>query len=109
MAGEVDFVIEMIERYLDDVPLRLQRLRMALEGGELDMIEQAAHALGSLSASLGAAALTHRCRTLEECVRQGIFINIPASERPAIIKDFERDFDRVHRALTTLLHQLHYD
>jgi PAS domain S-box-containing protein len=109
MAGEVDFVIEMIESYLDDVPERLQRLHLALEAGELDMIGQAAHALGSLSASLGAAALTHRCRTLEDWIRQGDFIHVPASDRPAIIEDFQRDFARVHQALTTLLHQLHYD
>ncbi|KPQ35344.1 MAG: Signal transduction histidine kinase [Phormidium sp. OSCR] len=109
MAGEVDFVIEMIESYLNDVPERLQRLHMALEGGELDMIGQAAHALGSLSASLGAAALTHRCRTLEDAIRQGDFIEVPASDQPAIIQDFQRDFDQVHTALTTLLHQLHYD
>ncbi|OAB57930.1 hypothetical protein AY600_00100 [Phormidium willei BDU 130791] len=109
MAGEVDFVIEMIESYLDDVPERLHRLHLALEAGELDMIGQAAHALGSLSASLGAAALTYRCRTLEDSVRQGDFIHVPASDRPAIIEDFQRDFDQVHKALTTLLHQLHYD
>ncbi|MFO8038931.1 MAG: PAS domain S-box protein [Sodalinema sp.] len=109
MAGEVDFVIEMIESYLNDVPQRLQSLQMALEGGQLDMIEQAAHALGSLSASLGAAALTHRCRTLEDLIRQGDFLHVSASEKPAIIEDFQRDFDRVQTALTTLLHQLHYD
>ncbi len=109
MAGEVDFVIEMIERYLDDVPQRLKSLRMALAGGELDMIEQAAHALGSLSASLGAVALTHRCRTLEEQVRQGDFLNVQASERPTIIEDFERDFDLVHTAFMTLLQRFDYD
>ncbi len=109
MAGDLDFVAEMIQSYLDDVPQRLQSLRLALDAGELDMINEVAHALGSLSASLGAAALTHRCRTLEEEIRRGCLIEIPSSERQALIQDFERDVDHVYTALTRLLQQLDYD
>lgn len=109
MAGDLDFVAEMIQSYLDDVPQRLQSLRLALDAGELDMINEVAHALGSLSASLGAAALTHRCRTLEEEIRRGRLVEIPSSERQALIQDFERDIDHVYTALTKLLQQLDYD
>lgn len=109
MAGDLDFVAEMIQSYLDDVPQRLQSLRLALEAGELDMINEVAHALGSLSASLGAATLTHRCRTLERQIRQGRFIDVTDSERQTLIQDFERDFDHVYTALTRLLQRLDYD
>lgn len=73
------------------------------------MINDVTHALGSVSASLGAAALTHRCRTLEEQIRQGGFVETSSSERQALIQDFERDVDHLQMAFTRLLRRLDYD
>ncbi|MEO1132352.1 MAG: PAS domain S-box protein [Cyanobacteria bacterium J06639_1] len=61
-----DLVREVIGNALHDIPPRLQSIRHAVELGGDDDVARAAHALRSLSASIGAVRLASACTELEQ-------------------------------------------
>jgi HPt (histidine-containing phosphotransfer) domain-containing protein len=56
--------------YLEDSKTLLERLRLAVSAQDAHALREAAHALKSTSANLGAAALADLCRELEEMGRR---------------------------------------
>ncbi|QYF87590.1 EAL domain-containing protein [Brevundimonas sp. PAMC22021] len=69
--GRPDFV-ERVERlYLDNAPLRLAELTAAAGDGQLDAVARAAHALKSMSLSLGARVVAALAAGMEASARQG--------------------------------------
>ena len=68
--GRPDFV-ERVERlYLDNAPLRLAELQTAAAEGQPDGVARAAHALKSMSLSLGARAVATLAAGMEASARQ---------------------------------------
>ena len=59
------FVAECITVYLDDSDRLRAGIEAALSGGGGTELVRAAHALGSASATVGAAALSRLCRRIE--------------------------------------------
>ena len=70
-GGDRGFLAELIGTYLDDSPRQIAALRRAVEAGSAEDVARAAHALKGASASLGAAGLSERSRTLEYAARAG--------------------------------------
>lgn len=59
------FVAECLTVYLDDADRLRAGIEAALEAGDGTGLARAAHALGSASATVGAAALSRLCRHIE--------------------------------------------
>lgn len=93
-GGELDFVDELVDTYIEDGRSQVDGLQAALERGDTEALVRAAHSLKSSSINVGALALGDRCRTLEESARGGSVSG--ASEQVASIA---ADFDEVARAL----------
>ncbi len=62
---------EVIQMYLDEAPTHRDRLRAAIEAGDLAEAARVAHALKSASYNVGAKALGELCRRLERQCKDG--------------------------------------
>jgi signal transduction histidine kinase/EAL domain-containing protein (putative c-di-GMP-specific phosphodiesterase class I)/DNA-binding NarL/FixJ family response regulator/HPt (histidine-containing phosphotransfer) domain-containing protein len=69
--GRPDFVARVEALYAANAPARLQDLRDAVSAGDLDAAARAAHALKSMSLSLGAAAVARVASAAESAARAG--------------------------------------
>jgi signal transduction histidine kinase/DNA-binding response OmpR family regulator len=67
LGGEDDpeMFLELVELFLDDTPPRIAALERALDAGDAEAVEQAAHALKSSCANLGATKLSSLLREIE--------------------------------------------
>ncbi len=71
LNGRPDFVARVEALYAANAPARLQDLRTALSAGDLEACAQAAHALKSMSLSLGASAVARAAASAEMAARSG--------------------------------------
>jgi signal transduction histidine kinase/EAL domain-containing protein (putative c-di-GMP-specific phosphodiesterase class I)/CheY-like chemotaxis protein len=71
-AGKRDFVERVQTLYADHAPLRLADAVTAAESGDLDALARAAHALKSMSLSLGAAGVARQASAIEATARDGV-------------------------------------
>ena len=87
-GGEMDFVDELVDTFLEDAAAQIEAMRAALADGDLERLGRAAHSLKSGSLNIGALDLGATCRSLEETARAG---EVPdAAERiDAIASGFE--------------------
>jgi len=69
--GRPDFVAKVEGLYAANAPLRLADLRAALGAGDGESAARAAHALKSMSLSLGAAAVARAASAAENAARSG--------------------------------------
>lgn len=65
VGGDVEFMIELIDVFLDDAPRMLSDMRRALESEDAAVLHRAAHSLKSNSAEFGAMTLSDLCREIE--------------------------------------------
>jgi HPt (histidine-containing phosphotransfer) domain-containing protein len=70
-GGEIEFVDELVDTYLDDGAAQVGSLRAAASGGDIETLTRAAHSLKSGSLNVGALELGELCRALEEVGRTG--------------------------------------
>ena len=94
-GGDVGFLDELIDTYLDDAIVQLEALRHGAAEGDAAGIVRPAHSLKSSSANVGAVALASMCRSLEADGAAGAVADAVARVAAA-----EREFDVVR---TTLL------
>ena len=66
-----DFLVELIDVYLEDTTSRLDQIRAALAGGDLETLTREAHTLKSSSANVGAMGLSAIAKEIETAARQG--------------------------------------
>jgi GAF domain-containing protein/CheY-like chemotaxis protein/HPt (histidine-containing phosphotransfer) domain-containing protein len=71
-GGDVAFVAELIEQFLNDAPALIGTARSSLTAGEVDDLRRAAHTLKSNAATFGARELSDRSRALEDAAKQGM-------------------------------------
>ncbi len=71
LDGDVDFLKELVNAYLDSTPGLLAAMRQAAGVGDGAALQRAAHSLKTGSASMGAQVLAALCRQLEEMGRSG--------------------------------------
>jgi two-component system sensor histidine kinase/response regulator len=97
LGGDAEFMTELIDTYVADVPLQLEALRAALAANDVAAVVRPAHTLKSASASLGALGLAERCRQLESSATAG------SSEGAAqTIERIAAEVERVVQALYQL-------
>ncbi|HEX2754801.1 MAG TPA: Hpt domain-containing protein [Candidatus Limnocylindrales bacterium] len=70
-GGEMDFVDELVDTYLEDGANQIATMRAAVESGDAEGLTRAAHSLKSGSLNVGALELGGLCRALEEAGRSG--------------------------------------
>ena len=99
LGGDDDpgLVGELIDLYLLDAPDRLRELEQALEGGDVDLLERAAHTLKSASANIGAVLLSDLCQDLECLAREA-----PIEKAGDLVAQSLEAFGEVQRALNEL-------
>jgi|RhiMetdeSRZDD1v2_1073273.scaffolds.fasta_scaffold28756_7 HPt (histidine-containing phosphotransfer) domain-containing protein len=93
-----DFLVELIDVYLQDTPNRVTQLRRALDGGDRETLVREAHTLKSSSANVGAMGLSALAKEMEAAGRSGK-IEIVAGE----MTRFEEEFVLVKAALEAVL------
>lgn len=82
-------VIQIVELFLADAPLLLQRLEQAAATAQTDEIREAAHTLKSSAANLGALALSTAALRIESGVRSGT-LDHPVVAVALVIAEFAR-------------------
>jgi HPt (histidine-containing phosphotransfer) domain-containing protein len=92
-----DFLIELIDVYLDDVPKRLAELRRALETSDLDAFTRQAHTLKSSSAEVGAAGLSAMAKEMESLGRAGRLEGMAKK-----LSEMEEAYEHVQAALRSV-------
>ncbi|HUQ79378.1 MAG TPA: Hpt domain-containing protein [Patescibacteria group bacterium] len=93
-GGELDFVDELVDTYLEDGRNQVEGLRAAFGRGDTGALVRAAHSLKSSSLNVGALALAERCRALEESGRGG-----PIGRGHEQVEAIAADFDAAAAAL----------
>jgi CheY-like chemotaxis protein len=95
-AGSVDpkFLIEIIDTYLEDAPMRLAAMRAGLAAADDQAVWKAAHALKGGSHYVGAARISQLCNNLEEMGRRGLLEGMEGC-----LSELEKEFDRVRTLL----------
>lgn len=69
MQDEPGFITELCRDFLDDTPLRIQRMKVAIRRDDFAELERDAHSLKSSSASLGAMEMSRLCAKIESAAR----------------------------------------
>ena len=65
VGDDREFVRELVESYLEDAPRQIDAIRAAVARGDVELVHRAAHTLKSISATIGAEALSAAARELE--------------------------------------------
>jgi HPt (histidine-containing phosphotransfer) domain-containing protein len=79
LGGDDDpgLLLEVIGMFLEDAPLRMREIEQGLKGGDIKLLERAAHSLKSASANVGAVGLSGLCKRMEEIARTNSTQGIP--------------------------------
>jgi HPt (histidine-containing phosphotransfer) domain-containing protein len=93
--GDVDFVRELVEIYLADVPVQITGIADALEADDAAALVRPAHTLKSASATVGAMRLSAVARELEMAGRSG---SLDAGARSGLA-DARSEVDAVRAAM----------
>ena len=93
-GGDVGFVDELVDTFLDDATVQLDGLRAAGAATDAEAIVRPAHSLKSNSDNVGATVLADLCRSLEADGRAG---HVP--EMAERIVAIESEFAAVRAAL----------
>lgn len=92
-AGRTDFVDRIQQLYRDNAPLRLAEAEAAHANGDRDALARAAHALKSMSLSLGARAVAAEASRLETAARSNAALQaLRPAELAAVL---ERTLDAI--------------
>ncbi|MDD5034695.1 MAG: response regulator [Methylococcaceae bacterium] len=69
--GETSVLAEMVNLFLEDIPIRCDALETAIAGADCQQVQMIMHTVKSSSRTFGALAFAQRCQTLEEMARGG--------------------------------------
>lgn len=94
--GGREFVLEMIDLFLEHSPQRLAAGRAAFDAGDLTGVYRAAHSLKSTAANLGARSLQSAAEQAE-----GRAAAKDAEAIAPLLDEMERHFERVRVELTS--------
>jgi two-component system sensor histidine kinase/response regulator len=92
--GEPDKLARIVGLFIEDVPLRLDELRQAVERGEAQKVEETAHMLKGGSGYMGAVQMAQICAGI-----QGLGASGELSRAPQLLDDLEAEFKRIRPAL----------
>ncbi len=89
MEGEADFLTEMIDIYLMDAPLLIDRAKRSLREEDIVSARKAFHSLKGISGNLGARHLAALCERMELQAEAENLAEMQANE-PALYREFGR-------------------
>jgi HPt (histidine-containing phosphotransfer) domain-containing protein len=96
--GEPDKLARIVGLFIDDVPLRLQELRLAVERGEAQKVEETAHMLKGGSGYMGATRMAEICAEI-----QALGASSELSRVPELLDTLETEFERIRPALEAVV------
>ena len=96
LGGDLSFLSELVETYLEDSTGLVAAMDAALEAGDAERLCRTAHSLKSSSATIGALRLSALSRELELSARSGQLTG--AAERISLIT---AEFEAVRRGLAS--------
>lgn len=64
-----DFIIDLIDTFLEDMPIQLELVKQSLAAQDVEAFRRAAHTIKSNAATFGADALAMQARELETLAR----------------------------------------
>jgi HPt (histidine-containing phosphotransfer) domain-containing protein len=73
LGGDMDFLKELVDAYLESTPELLAAMRSAATSGDTAALQRAAHSLKTGSANMGALRLAALCKQLEGISKSGAF------------------------------------
>jgi signal transduction histidine kinase/DNA-binding response OmpR family regulator/CHASE1-domain containing sensor protein/HPt (histidine-containing phosphotransfer) domain-containing protein len=95
-----EFILDLIDSYLEDAPPLLTEIDSAVEDRDLDSLEHNAHTLKSICFSLGAMHLGDICKKLEAIGRKGKDKSHPITpEVSGLVSEAAAEYERVKVAL----------
>lgn len=94
MLGDRKFLAEAIDCYLEDAPMLLQAMTVAIAQGNATDLQHAAHTLKSSTALFGATSLSQFCQVLEAIASNGNW-----TEATALMPNVKREYEKVQAAL----------
>lgn len=83
-GGDMDFVRELVEAYIDEGRGYLEAMVAAAAAGDAEAMLRPAHTLKSSSATMGAMRLAGLCRAIEEAARDGRSASFAADVAQAV-------------------------
>jgi HPt (histidine-containing phosphotransfer) domain-containing protein len=96
-GGDRDFLVDLMDTFIEDGSRQLDALSAAVEMADTDAAVRPAHSLKSNSASMGAERLADMCRALEADARAGTI-----DDGPARVGAAQNEFWLVRIALESL-------
>jgi HPt (histidine-containing phosphotransfer) domain-containing protein len=93
--GEPDIIVELIDLYLGDAPLRIAAMQAALAAKDERALRRAAHNLKGSSTNLGAYRLAAHCAAIEQADGNDSF-----QMSSALLTQLEWEFERVRQVFT---------
>jgi HPt (histidine-containing phosphotransfer) domain-containing protein len=99
-AGEPDVLAEVLEMFLQEVPARIDRLRIAWGAGNIQEVHRVAHSLKGSAGNIGAQRLLAVCRQLDNR-------DAPAdpAATAALVGALDVEFGKVEAEIRQLLKQ----
>lgn len=92
--GGGEFVVEMIELFLDNAPQRLKSARDAFGSGDITTLHRSVHSLKSTAANLGARALQAAAEAAEARAHDEDMEAIPP-----LLDDLDREYEAARAEL----------
>lgn len=91
--GRPDVLARVADIFDRDAPRLLAEIRAAVAGNDAERLRQAAHAMKSTSANVGATALAARLRDVEQRAREGL------TDAGPLLRGADEELDRIRQAL----------
>jgi two-component system sensor histidine kinase/response regulator len=92
--GEPDKLARIVGLFIDDVPLRLEELRQAIERGEAQEVVETAHMLKGGSGYMGAVQMTRICAEIQRLGASGELSHVPE-----LLDELEAEFKGIRPTL----------
>ena len=96
--GEPDVLAQVLNLFLAEAPLRMDRLRNALAAGNIEEVRRAAHSLRGGAGNIGARRLSEVCRQFEAQGKSG-----DLAGSAALVNALGVEFDKVEVEIRRLL------
>lgn len=92
--GDLAFVDELVDTFLEDGAGQVAALRAAVPASDTPALARQAHSLKSSSLNIGAMELSELCKELEQLARANVVVDAPAR-----VDSIAAGFDRAREAL----------
>jgi CheY-like chemotaxis protein/HPt (histidine-containing phosphotransfer) domain-containing protein len=89
LGGDVHPLVELADLFIEDVPMRFERLRTGIDSLNTQQVEESAHGILGSSGNMGAVGMTAQCIQIKENAKIQNW-EVVQSSFAALIQEFER-------------------